>query len=33
MDKDLLEMVRKCEELHSMLNKEYSDWKEKLWDK
>jgi hypothetical protein len=32
MDEKLIELVRKCEELYDMSNKEYSDsvWKEKL---
>jgi hypothetical protein len=32
MDEKLIELVRKCEELHDMSNKKYSDrvWKEKL---
>jgi hypothetical protein len=33
MDENLIELVRKCEELYDMSNKKYSDsvWKEKLW--
>jgi hypothetical protein len=33
MDKKLIELVRKCEELYDMSYKKYSDstWKEKLW--
>jgi hypothetical protein len=33
MDGKLTELVRKCEKLYDMSNKEYSDrvWKEKLW--
>jgi hypothetical protein len=33
MDKILIELVRKCEELYDMSNKKYSDsvWKEGLW--
>jgi hypothetical protein len=33
MDEQLIEMVRKCEELYDMSNKKYSDsvWKVKLW--
>jgi hypothetical protein len=33
MDEKLMELVRKCEKLYDMSNKEYSDsvWKEKLW--
>jgi hypothetical protein len=33
MDEKLIELVRKCEELYDMSNKNYSDtvWKEKLW--
>jgi hypothetical protein len=32
MDENLIELVRKCEELYDMSNKKYSDrvWKEKL---
>jgi len=32
VDEKLIELVRKCEELYDMSNKEYSDrvWKEKL---
>ena len=33
MNKKLIELVRKCEELYDMSSKKYSDsvWKEKLW--
>ena len=33
MNEELIELVRKCEELYGMSNKKYSDsvWKEKLW--
>jgi hypothetical protein len=33
MDEKLTELVCKCEELHDMSNKKYSDsvWKEKVW--
>jgi hypothetical protein len=33
MDENLIELVRKCEELYDTSNKKYSDsvWKEKLW--
>jgi len=33
MDEQLIELVRKCDEIHDMSNKKYSDsvWKEKLW--
>jgi len=33
MDEKLIEMVRNCEELYDVSNKNYSDsvWKEKLW--
>jgi hypothetical protein len=33
MDEQLIELVRKCEELYDMSNKKYSDsvWKEELW--
>jgi hypothetical protein len=33
MDENLVELVRKCEELYDMSNKKYGDgvWKEKLW--
>jgi hypothetical protein len=33
IDEKLIELVRKCEELYDMGNKEYSDsvWKEKVW--
>jgi hypothetical protein len=32
-EEKLIELVRKCEELYGMSNREYSDsvWKEKLW--
>jgi hypothetical protein len=34
MYENLIELVRKCEELYDILNKKYSDsvWKEKLWE-
>jgi len=33
MDEKLIELMSKCEELHDMSNKKYSDsvWKEKPW--
>jgi len=33
MDEKLIKLLRKCEELHDVSNKKYSDsfWKEKLW--
>jgi len=33
MDEKLIDLVRKCEELHDLSNKKYRDsvWKEKLW--
>jgi hypothetical protein len=33
MDEKSIDFVRKCEELHDMSNKKYSDsvWKGKLW--
>jgi len=33
MDEKLIELVRNCEELYDMSNKQYGDsvWKEKLW--
>jgi hypothetical protein len=33
IDEKLIELVRKCEEIYYMSNKNYSDsvWKEKLW--
>jgi hypothetical protein len=33
MDKKLIELVYKCEELYDMSNKKYCEnvWKEKLW--
>jgi len=33
MDRNLVELVQKCEELYDMSSKKYSDsvWKEKLW--
>jgi hypothetical protein len=34
MDENLIELLRKCEELYDMAIKKYSDsfWKEKLWE-
>jgi hypothetical protein len=33
IDEQLIDLVRKCEEIYDMSNKKYSDsvWKEKLW--
>jgi len=33
MDEELIELARKCDELHEISHKKYSDsvWKEKLW--
>jgi hypothetical protein len=33
MDEELIELIRKCEELYAMENKKYSDsvWKEEVW--
>jgi len=33
IDEKLIELVRKCKEIHDTSNKKYSDsaWKEKLW--
>jgi hypothetical protein len=33
IDEKLIKLVRKCEELYDMANKEYSDslWKKKMW--
>jgi len=35
MDKKLIDLLRKCEELYNMSNKKYSDsvLKEKLWER